>query len=128
MGFVAVNLERIVVRIIEKGIDSAVANQFVCAITVIISENPLIDIDIHITLGGTMAVLAVEGVPVVTRFTQAFAEHKCHSATDGNLIGINAVAVVLHFHAIGGVPAVERSTTNNVHCRIGIQANEGNHD
>ena len=78
---------------------------------------------------GTITVVAIERVPVIAvSRCQVVGKNKPHGAIDlvGN-IGVDTISIVGHLGTGVGVPVAERVVTHNVHCRIGVQANEGNH-
>ena len=104
---------------------STIATEGVGAmVTGLLGSNPIAGANGYVACGGTIAVIAVENAPVAI---QSIAKNKEHLAINRCGIGIGAVAIVGHLDTSTGIPVAEDARANDVHCRIGIQANESNH-
>ena len=84
---------------------------------------PVADSNILIAVGGTVAVIGIENVPVAV---QAIAKYEVHRTINHCGVGISAVAIVGHLDTTTGVPVAKGDVTHDVHCCIGINANESN--
>ena len=92
-------------------------------VTCLLGGDPITGANVRVAIGGTIAVIAVENVPVVV---QSIAKNKVHRPINRCGIGIGAVTIVGHLDTATGIPVAEDVGANNVHCRIGIEANESN--
>ena len=85
--------------------------------------NPHVGIDIGVAGSRTIAVIGVEVVPVGIK---TITEHEQYASRNSSDIGIGAVTIVGHLHAIAWLPVIKWAGTHDVHCCIGIEANENN--
>ena len=93
-------------------------------VTCLLGCDPFAGVNVRVAIGGTIAVVVVENAPVAIL---SIAKNKVHRTVNRCGIGIGAVAIVGHLDSSIKIPIAEDARTNNVHCRIGIQANESNH-
>ena len=89
----------------------------------LLGGHPVAGADSGVTSSRTIAVIGIENAPVAV---QTIAKDEVHRAINRYGVRIGTVAIVGHLNAVPGIPVTERVATNNVHCRIGIQANESN--
>ena len=92
-------------------------------VTSLLGGNPVAGADFGVTIGGTIAVIGIENAPVAV---QTIAKNEVHRAINCCGVRINAVTIVGHLNTGARIPVSEGDVTNNVHCSIGIEANECN--
>ena len=92
-------------------------------VTCLLGGNPITCADVRVAIVGAIAVVAVENAPLIVL---PVAKNKVHRTVNRGGIGIGAVTIVGHLDTSTGIPVAEGVRTNNVHCCIGMNANESN--
>ena len=126
-GYITLNFELHVLQIKGNGVFFTSAGELVAAVavTLLLGRDPFASVNNLVgASGGAITILAVENIPVRI---EILSKAEVNSAGYSSFESVNAITAIEHLNTLGGIPALtKRFVTYQVHCCIGVKANESN--